>query len=162
MAPTAQVTIQIDAPLSVVWNVMVDFPKYSEWNPFIVGIRQGDAELRVGHQFTLDVVWANGGKVASKEKVTRLSAPHAADGETVAALEYQFDSVLAHLGLVTATREQTLKQSAAGPTTYASREVFHGLLNWGVPLAKVQAGFELHAKALKARAELLARTPPRA
>src|SRR5476651_2401618 len=30
------IRIEIDAPASVVWDVLVDLPKYGEWNPFCV------------------------------------------------------------------------------------------------------------------------------
>ncbi|WP_067893710.1 SRPBCC domain-containing protein [Nocardia vaccinii] len=29
-------TVQIDAPAEVVWQVLTDFPRYPEWNPFCV------------------------------------------------------------------------------------------------------------------------------
>ena len=30
------VTVQIAAPAQAVWDVLVDFDRYSEWNPFCV------------------------------------------------------------------------------------------------------------------------------
>ena len=29
--------LEIDAPPAVVWEVITDFPRYTEWNPFVVG-----------------------------------------------------------------------------------------------------------------------------
>lgn len=31
------ITVDIDAPASVVWEVLTDFPRYGEWNTFCVG-----------------------------------------------------------------------------------------------------------------------------
>jgi hypothetical protein len=31
------ITVDIDAPASVVWEVLTDFPRYGEWNSFCVG-----------------------------------------------------------------------------------------------------------------------------
>jgi hypothetical protein len=32
------ITVDIDAPASVVWEVLTDFPRYAEWNGFCVGL----------------------------------------------------------------------------------------------------------------------------
>ena len=32
------ITVDIDAPASVVWEVLTDFPRYGEWNTFCVGL----------------------------------------------------------------------------------------------------------------------------
>ena len=40
------ITVAIDAPASVVWEVLTDFPRYGEWNTFCIGLettgRTGD------------------------------------------------------------------------------------------------------------------------
>lgn len=37
--------IEIDAPVSLIWNTILDFPSYTEWNPF------------VRHQAVMDASW---------------------------------------------------------------------------------------------------------
>ncbi len=32
------ITVAIDAPAAVVWDVLTDFPRYGEWNTFCVGL----------------------------------------------------------------------------------------------------------------------------
>ncbi|KAI0659644.1 hypothetical protein C8Q70DRAFT_1154379 [Cubamyces menziesii] len=32
---TISVSVDIDAPIEKVWEVLLDFPKYGEWNPFV-------------------------------------------------------------------------------------------------------------------------------
>ena len=39
--------IDIDAPADAIWRVLVDFPAYPEWNPFI---RRITGEAKVGAQ----------------------------------------------------------------------------------------------------------------
>jgi hypothetical protein len=42
--------VRIAAPASRVWQVLTDFPRYPEWNPFITGIEgvpEAGARLRV-------------------------------------------------------------------------------------------------------------------
>jgi hypothetical protein len=42
--------VEIDAPPSRVWEVLVDLPAYSEWNPFIVG---AEGKVAVGETLSL-------------------------------------------------------------------------------------------------------------
>ena len=42
--------VEIDAPASRVWNVLVDLPAYPEWNPFIV---EAEGKVEVGETLSL-------------------------------------------------------------------------------------------------------------
>ena len=155
-APFAEAAVEIAAPIDVVWRVMTDLPRYREWNPFVVAIEPVDGAFRVGTAIALTVKWGRRGGASTIEVVDRLDGP-APDGEVQRALmEYRFVGWLPRLALVRGSRQQQLEQRPGGPTTYRTSERFTGLLARGVPLAKVQDGFERHARALKARAESLA------
>ena len=45
-----ETTILINRSAQTVWNILLDFPQYSQWNPFIKSI-QGEAQ--VGQQLTV-------------------------------------------------------------------------------------------------------------
>jgi hypothetical protein len=147
----AEAQIEIAAPIDLVWSVMIDVGKYGEWNPFLHQIDCREAP-RVGSEILLHVKWEGGGGASSRERITRLDAP--ANGS--ATLEYIFEGLLARIGAVRGTRVQSLQKSAGG-TIYHTREEFGGWLRDFLPLAKVQKGFEIHAKSLKSRAEQLGR-----
>src|SRR5262245_49548357 len=157
--PLADYAIAIEAPIEVVWAVMADLPRYREWNPFVVDIELRDRALAVGSALKLHVRWGSGGGTSTVEVVTRLEPPRATDdGAQRAAMEYLFTGWLPRLSLVKGARLQALEQAPGAPTTtYRTSELFRGLLARGVPLGKVQKGFEAHARALKQRAEALAR-----
>ncbi len=136
---------------------MLDLARYEEWNPFVVRATL-DGELRLGAELALEVVWATGGGARSRERITRIDPPACSDGDvTCAVFAYEFIGPLRTFGLVHALRTQAL-EAHGGTTRYVTSEVFSGLLVRALPLAKVQRGFELHAEALKTRAESL-RTP---
>jgi hypothetical protein len=147
--------VEIAAPIDRVWAVMTDVARYAEWNRFIAGIRVIDGgALRVGVPLELDVRWEGGGATKTIEVVTRLEAPSAGEGGARrAVMEYRFTGWIARLSLVKGSRLQMITQAPGGPTVYETREEFSGLLTAGVPLKKVQRGFELHAEGLKRRAE---------
>jgi hypothetical protein len=147
--PIAQCSIEIAAPVEVVWGVMLDLARYGEWNPFIVRI-DAPPKVEIGSRLLLHVKWADGGGATPGECITRLEPP--------SVLEYRFTGPLATFGLVKAGRVQTLTPVGSGHTRYDSREEFRGLLGAFIPLKKVQAGFDQHARALKQRAESLARS----
>ncbi len=149
--PVAESSIEIAAPIDLVWQVMTEVERYHEWNPFIVSV-YSDGKLEVGGAMTLHVRWAGGGGAKSRERVTRMDRPHA--------FEYCFTGWMSTLALVRATRIQTLEELAPGATRYNTREEFRGLIAGAIPLAKVQQGFVAHAQALKARAESLVLAVP--
>ena len=149
---SAEATCEIDAPPQLVWEVMLDLPRYGEWNPFVVEARLA-GPLQVGATLQLKVRWHDGGGAGSGERITELVAP---DGARAGRLVYDFTGWLPALGLVRATRVQQLEELAAGRTRYSTHEAFRGLLVAFLPLAKVRDGFARHAQALKHRAESLA------
>lgn len=159
MPKRAAASIEIDAPLDIVWSAMADLRRYHEWNPFIFAVEGVGETPRVGNRMRLHVRWANGKTVRSWETLTRLDAPHTAEAGT-ARMAYAFDSWLARSGIVVASREQAISEVADGRTLYRTEEFFHGLLGRFVPLADIEDGFRRHATALKQRAEAMAAGKP--
>lgn len=51
--------IEIDAPAAVVWDILMDFERYAEWNPFIKRI-QGESHEGAGLE--VDLLQTEGGK----------------------------------------------------------------------------------------------------
>lgn len=49
-------TAVIDAPAFVVWDIIADFPKYPEWNPFILKIR---GALEINSKLEMEIKLAN-------------------------------------------------------------------------------------------------------
>lgn len=155
--PTARAEVRIDAPIEVVWGVMLDTDAYQEWNPFIVRVdRLAGRPPEVGDDLRLHVRWNSGGRVTTVERITALDAPR--DG--TALLEYDFLGPFATLRMVRGRRRQEL--TADGDATrYVTGESLRGWMSWAAPIGRVQDGFERHADALKRRAEQLhGRTGP--
>lgn len=156
----AHAAATIEAPIDLVWAVMLDLDAYPDWNPFVVRV-DGPAGRppAVGDDLVLHVRWASGRGITSAERVTRLEPP---DGEPRrAALEYEFGGPLAALGLVRGRRLQEVEEVDEGATRYRTSERLHGGLAFAAPLGRVQDGFERHALALGARAEAVhARSGP--
>jgi len=156
MDPAA--SIEIDAPLDLVWRVMLDTERYAEWNPFVVRADTAQPPA-VGNPIVLHVRWSGGGSARSPERITALEGPTTDPGSQVATalMTYVYEGLPARLGLVRGTRHQRLRQAPGGPTTYATVEEFTGPLVRLAGPARVADGFRRHAEALKQRAESLAR-----
>jgi hypothetical protein len=148
--------IDIDAPIDVVWQVMLDTDKYADWNPFVERA-ETPSPPTVGNPIVLHVRWANGRTTRSPEVITAIEPPSAAaDGTTTARLSYEYRGWPARLGLVRGTRHQRLTQRPGTPTTYDTVEEFSGPLARLAGPARVADGFRRHAEGLKQRAEALA------
>ena len=145
-------SIEIDAPLSVVWQVMLDTAAYGEWNPFVERV-ETPVPAAVGNPIVLHVRWADGRTTRSPERITALEPPRTVDGVTTALMSYVFEGWPARLGLVRGTRHQRLTQRAGEPTTYDTVEEFSGPLVRLAGPGRVADGFARHAAGLKRRAE---------
>lgn len=157
--PVAESRVEIDAPIELVWQVMLDLEAYGKWNPFVYQVDSQPGEVRLGSTFKLHVRWPQGGVETSDEVVTRLDPPKQDGAHRRGDWEYRFTGWLARLGMVRAFRIQHVEQREGGPTIWITREEFRGALVAFVPIKKVQAGFDAHAAALKQRAESLAKAP---
>jgi hypothetical protein len=62
--------VEIDAPLSHVYGVLTDFPRYSEWNPFITAIA---GKLVEGEQLTVDLSLPEGSSHELKPRLMQVS-----------------------------------------------------------------------------------------
>jgi hypothetical protein len=153
--PTASTTI--DAPVDVVWTVMLDTASYGEWNPFVERA-ECTSPPKVGDPIVLHVRWANGKTTRSPERISAVEPPATdADGVTTACLSYVYEGLPAKVGLVRGTRHQRLRQEPGGPTSYDTVEEFSGPLVRFAGPGRVAEGFRRHAAGLKQRAEELAR-----
>jgi uncharacterized protein YndB with AHSA1/START domain len=155
--PTARpsASIEIDAPLELVWAVMLDTEAYAEWNPFVERAETA-SPAQVGNPIVLHVRWANGRTTRSPERISAIEPPTTgADGVTTACLSYVFEGWPAKVGLVRGTRHQRLTQKPGGPTSYHTVEEFSGPFVKLAGPGRVADGFRRHAEGLKRRAEAL-------
>ena len=158
MDPSAN--IEIDAPLATVWAIMLDTARYAEWNPFVERAETPQPPA-VGNPIVLHVVWANGKRTRSPERITALEGPVTdATGTTTALMSYVYEGLPSKLGLVRGVRHQRLTQQAGGPTAYSTVEEFSGPLVRLAGPGRVADGFRRHAEGLKRRAETEAASPP--
>lgn len=143
---TVEAEIEIEAPLELVWDVLVDFPRYPEWNPFTIGV---ETDLTPGNAVGLTV--ALFGKPRKFTERFAVYEPPKRIGWGMHLLGGR---------ILRGVRYQELEVRAPGRTLYRTHERFDGPLAWLVILltgAEVRRGFQSNAKALKERAESLAR-----
>jgi len=159
MSSHPSATVAIDAPLALVWEVVLDTERYGEWNPFVERV-ECPTPAAVGDPIVLHVRWATGRSTRSPERISAIQAPVTdADGVTTATLSYVYEGLPAKLGLVRGTRHQRLRQEPGGPTSYDTVEEFSGPLVRFAGPGRVADGFRRHAAGLKQRAEALAHRP---
>jgi hypothetical protein len=156
MSAMPSASIEIDAPLGLVWDVMLDTAAYGEWNPFCYRI-DCDAPPAVGVPVRLHVRWGNGGTARSRERITAVEPPHEEDGTISALLSYAYEGIPDRLGLVHSVRHQRLTQAPGAPTLYETVQELTGPLVRLAGPARITDGFRRHAAGLKARAEALPR-----
>ncbi|MEW1923814.1 SRPBCC domain-containing protein [Streptomyces sp. NPDC088360] len=146
MRRSIETSVSIDAPFDVVWDVVVDFDRYRDWNPFIIEAR-GKAE--VGQELSL-----------------RMQRPKKSEEEvhkpTVTVVEknrqLQWSGIIRHPNVFRARHEFLLEKGENGGVLLRQREDFGGLT---MPFAggmvwRIEEGFMLMNAALKVRAESIA------
>jgi uncharacterized protein YndB with AHSA1/START domain len=69
------IEVEIDAPASVVWEVLTDLPRYREWNPFTV---QVESPLQVGDPVDLHIPipGQHGAEMVVREYVVAVEPNH--------------------------------------------------------------------------------------
>ena len=139
-------SIDIGAPRSTVWEVLVDFAAFPAWNPFIV---QAEGDLEVGGQLTLHMQPVGGSMVTLRPTLVEV-----AEGRRL-----RWQGRLGVRGLFDADHLFTVEPGDGGGSRLVQRETFSGLL---VPLfaRSLDRGtlpaFQAMNAALKDRAERVA------
>jgi hypothetical protein len=134
--------ITIDAPPSVVWEILVDLDRYAEWNPFVV---EAEGTVDVGSKLRLRLLPPGGRGTTFRPTVT------------IADPERDFEW-LGHLGFagVFDGRHHFHLEPLPNGTRFVQSEEFTGVM---VPVfarsldTNIRAGFEALNQAIKARAE---------
>jgi hypothetical protein len=141
------VTVDIDAPAGFVWDVLVDYARYPEWNPYTIAV---ETSLQIGDRIDLTLPEPDGsdGTILNREFIRVVDAPH----------HLRYDTGEEYPGLL-ATRDQYLAELGPDRCSYHTTDTLEGDLadlvletngDW------IKAGFDSVAHALKARAEHLA------
>jgi uncharacterized protein YndB with AHSA1/START domain len=143
------VTVEIEAPAVFVWDVLVDYPRYPEWNPYTIAV---STALQIGERIdlTLPNPDGSGDTFVNREYIRVIDAPHHLRYDTAEEMEGIF-----------AVRDQYV--SALGPDrcAYYTTDTLsgeHADLVMELNGDWVKAGFDSVAYALKARAEQLVQT----
>jgi hypothetical protein len=136
----SSVEVEIAAPAAFVWDVLVDFARYPEWNPFTVRV---DTTLELGTPVELTLA----SSLVSREFVRVVDPPH----------HLRYDTG-GELPGVVAARDQWLAERGPRRCAYRTTDTFTGVHAAKVLAATgdwIKEGFDAVALALKARAELL-------
>ena len=152
-----QATVHINAPATLVWEILAAVDLYCAWAPFTTAMAM-TGSLEPGQSIVESVELAPGQRHrAQLVVVTHVSPPSSATGGVG---ELRWDSrQWGSAAVLHSVRTQTVTpdgSGGAGGCTYASTEVMRGALR---PLVlclyggTVRRGFEAFAKALKERAE---------
>ncbi|KAF8264493.1 hypothetical protein EI94DRAFT_1703176 [Lactarius quietus] len=155
-------SIAISAPKQKVWDVLLDFPSYGEWNPYIRSqelISEEDKKPLVSHmvvpgwrvrlRLNTPPTMEDVGKKASvaEEIITHVDNDN---------FRFAWHFATPARWLITAERWQILRDDGSGGTVYETWEFFGGLVAYFVRFflgAKLQASFDAMSRALKERAE---------
>lgn len=140
-----ETAIDIDASADRVWQVLVDFPSYAAWNPFI---REAAGEPRVGRRLFVRI-HPPGGKPMTFRPVVKEARP----GE-----ELRWLGSLLVPGIFFDGEHRFRIVEAERPTAcrLLHTEEFRGLLvafSTGATWERIRSGFEAMNTALKERAE---------
>lgn len=147
-AVTRSETVAINAPASVVWQVLTDLPRYNEWNPFCI---RAVSTLEMGAPVEMTLInyaTAGGPTVPNLEYVCGF--------EPERLLSWEFPNL--DFWPYPARRDQVITPTGPDSCTYYSTDAFLGangihVFRFAGPWVK--RAFDDTALALKARAEQL-------
>lgn len=143
---TFRAEIEIDAPASRVWDVLVDLPKYGEWNPFTVSMKSA---LTIGGPIDMRVRMSRWHiTIPQREEVREVRAP---EGTSPGRLVWG-----ATMPGVIAQRVQTVTPLGEGRSRYVTEDTIGGALGslvFSMFGGSLDDGFGGVARELKRRAE---------
>ena len=142
---TTSEAVEIDAPIDVVWDILVDVDGYRDWNPFARTYTKTD--VRVGSTIDFDVKLGRYDRKQT-ERFVAIDRPSLLSWSTK----------VMHKSLLKALREQRLEKRSETSCAYFNTDTLEGPL---APLAILLYGRAMHrgfadvGRALKQRAEEL-------
>jgi len=143
--------VEIDAPAEVVWSILVDMPRYGEWNPFCV---KCDSTLQMGAPVNMTLKdytnLPNGGTFPNVEFVCAFEPPRLLSWQLPWSEAWPY----------AARRDQIIEPLSAKRCSYYSTDAFFGengihVMRFAGPWVK--RAFDDTARALKQRAEAMQR-----
>ena len=143
------VTVEIVAPASFVWGVLVNYARYPEWNPYTIAV---ETTLEIGDPIDLTLPNPDGSDdtILNREYIRVVDPPH----------HLRYDTAEEYPGLL-GMRDQYIAELGPDRCSYRTTDTLTGELadlvmelngDW------IKAGFDAVALALKARAEQLVET----
>ncbi|MDD3798892.1 MAG: SRPBCC domain-containing protein [Novosphingobium sp.] len=144
-AVTESITVDIDAPARIVWDILCDMPRYNEWNPFCVRA-VSDLEMGAAVDMTLMNYAVPGSLVPNCEYICALEPERMISWEMKYTPEWPYP----------ARRDQVITPTGPNSCRYYSTDAFLG--ETGIHVHRfagpwVKRAFDDSALALKARAE---------
>ncbi|EPQ55908.1 hypothetical protein GLOTRDRAFT_116062 [Gloeophyllum trabeum ATCC 11539] len=152
----------INAPREKVWNVLLDFPKYSEWNPFVRAQTIVDRSKKplpdqtpaAGKYLLMSThIPPTMGPGSGMQRQSAFEIITHVDNEN---FRVAWRNIAAPAWILWAERWQTLTDAGEGKTRYQTTEVFGGLAAYIVKWLfgeKLKFSFEEMGRALKERSE---------
>ncbi len=140
------VEVQIEAPAQLVWDVLVDYAAYPEWNPYTVEVTT-TLELGSPIELTLPSYDGSGALLVSREFIREVDPPH----------HLRYDNAGEVPGVV-GVRDQWITALGPDRCTYVTTDTIsgeHADLAISLTGEWMKAGFDSVAEALKVRAESL-------
>lgn len=146
-AVTISETVEIEAPAKIVWDVICDMPRYSEWNPFCVRA-VSTLEMGAAVEMTLANYAVPGSLVPNLEYICAL------EPERLISWEMRYTDAWPY----PARRDQVIEATGPDSCRYFSTDAFLGtngihVFRFAGPWVK--RAFDDTARALKVRAEAI-------
>lgn len=137
-----QTDIVINADISTVWNVLLDFERHQSWNPFIKSIK---GEQRVGKKLTVSIKPPDGKGMTFKPKIL-IVEPNK---------EFRWKGKLGINGVFDGEHYFILELLNKNQTKFIHGEIFSGILVslMGNMLEKTKEGFQLMNVAIEKECE---------
>jgi uncharacterized protein YndB with AHSA1/START domain len=146
MTTISSVVVEICAPAQFVWDILVDYPHYPQWNPYTVAVAT-TLEIDSPIDLTLPAPDGSGGTFVNREFIRVVKPPH----------HLRYDTGDSIPGIF-AVRDQWIEERGPARCVYHTSDTFSGEhAGWVIKNngGWVKKGFDAVAHALKARAELL-------
>ncbi len=140
------ITVEIDAPASVVWEVLTDLPRYGDWNPFCVAA-ESTLEMGAPVHMKLKSFWTD-------ELSPNCEYVCAFEPGKLLSWQMEYSEAWPYA----ARRDQVITTLGEDRCSYYSTDAFLGdtgvhVMRFAGPWVKV--AFDNTARALKARAEAI-------